>query len=599
MGDETTVEKTRAGQFRTLSSDEAADIANDGHETYLNKELIEYYNKSLDGIVTGLGGSHGVDEISRKSIALRGADAPNSTWYSVYGDDKSVYITAELKTIQDAHGEQTIVNVIGGVDNVAVGIDEASIDVYTKAEALKKDRGANVSSPATRTAHGSYVLYDKDGDIIAAVVVGEDAGSVTNLVYTHKERIESETDNNASGSGSKANSVKGDYTWTRKVVSDGEEILLTEVGSGLSKLKNMLPYTWYVVKYNAKGEVKNVYPAWDTDASYGAYYGNGYKGMISDPTGKENPNTVRLEDKYVNNIEELNQATNENSMVLYEVGQYNTGRKINGAIVRSEWDGAAVGSINWLGGPNTEIVDNLRKSGKPQVDNHTLYITTDTNESLHRGFRVADDVKTVFIQKNNNDWTTTFESGYSRLERVINRLHDHDETGAWANSAERNYYHYEISAVMNNGKATVIVIRDLNNAGATITTPERSYNLKLYGNLFTSPNTVTGASNTVVMANDVEVKPTTTGNDSKGNYTVYSIPQGAMVGITDYDIDAAGVIFGCIYNYEIENLQLRAWQRTITFNMPAHESWIIGGTSAYFTGNTVGTVTRADRKSVV
>ena len=184
---------------------------------------------------TALGGTHGVDEIGRKSIALRGSDESNSPYYSVYGDDKSVYITAELENIMDANGLETYhVNIISGVDNVAVGIDEASIDVWSKDAAMAKNKPASGTTVAT--AYGSYVLFDDDGDIIGAVVVGEDSGATTNLVYTHKSSIESETDNNASGSSTKANSSKGDYTWTRKVVSNGEEVTLTEVGSGLSKL---------------------------------------------------------------------------------------------------------------------------------------------------------------------------------------------------------------------------------------------------------------------------------------------------------------------------------------------------------------------------
>ena len=40
--------------------------------------------------------ANGVDEIGPKSIALRGASTNNTSWYSVYGNDESIDITAEL-----------------------------------------------------------------------------------------------------------------------------------------------------------------------------------------------------------------------------------------------------------------------------------------------------------------------------------------------------------------------------------------------------------------------------------------------------------------------------------------------------------------------
>ena len=59
-----------------------------------------------------------------------------------------------------------------------------------------------------------------------------------------------------------------------------------------------------------------------------------------------------------------------------------------------------------------------RMYDKPSVDNHTFYVKTATSAGLHQGFRVSDDVKTVFIQTNNGETSTAFESGYSRLEKV-------------------------------------------------------------------------------------------------------------------------------------------------------------------------------------
>uniref|UniRef100_UPI00272EC209 hypothetical protein n=1 Tax=uncultured Adlercreutzia sp. TaxID=875803 RepID=UPI00272EC209 len=350
----------------------------------------------------------------------------------------------------------------------------------------------------------------------------------------------------------KANSSKGDYTWTRKVVSNGEEVTLTEVGSGLSKLKSMNANTWYVVKYNAKGEVKNVYPAWDTV---------NYKGLISADAKNELNDVKRLEDQYVNDIEELNTATNENSLALYEVGPYNT-------------------SVDLRVG-NTHIL-----TTKPSVDNHTFYVKTETNTGVHQGFRVADDVKTVFIQTNNREESTIFESGYSRLEKIVDRLHDHAEIGTWAGTSG---YHYELSAVMENGRAVVVVIRDLNGAGANFTY-DRNRELRLYGNLFTAPNTVTGASNAVVTVGNQEVKPSGIGTDRFGSYTTYSIPQGSIVGIVDYDIDNVTPRFDYMTNMVYSDLNVRYLNRTITFTMPDYNAWIDGGREGTFRDSIYGTL---------
>jgi len=442
--------KARAGQFRTLTKEDNTGYIENGdssHESYTVDNagagtLVENYNPN---VVAALGGTHGVEEVDGpKSIALRGSSKRESPWYSVYGNDDSIYITAELNTIIDSYSKsKERVNIIGGVDNVSVGIDNTSIDVWSRAEALTQGDYNNVGE-INRTAHGVYTLFDKDGDVIAAVVVGEDSGTVTNLVYTHKG-MESETDNGASSS-TRASSVKGTYTWTRKVVSNGEEVLLTEVGSGLSELKSMEKYTWYVVKYNAKGEVKNVYPAWDNV---------NFKGLI-DAAAKDAPDDKdRLEDRYVNNIEELNQATNEERTVLYEVGRFN--------------------NVNDLRRGKINRIHTAANEG-PTVSGKTFFLTTATGwtgDSLHQGFRVSDDVKTVFIQKNNRDETTSWGSGYNDLVKFVDRLHDYDELGDLPDG-----YNYEISAIMENGKAVVVVIHDLNGAGAVIGPVTGKYTVK-------------------------------------------------------------------------------------------------------------------------
>ena len=85
--------------------------------------------------------------------------------------------------------------------------------------------------------------------MIAAVVVGDDAASTKNLVFSHKKDVELES----------YDKTEDEWTWTRKVVNaKGEEIVLTEKSDSLSELNKMVKGLWYQVKYDAKGNVISV-----------------------------------------------------------------------------------------------------------------------------------------------------------------------------------------------------------------------------------------------------------------------------------------------------------------------------------------------------
>ena len=336
-----------------------------------------------------------IEEISKESIILRGGAAKGDAWYNVYGNDESIYLTAEISLI-DSKSYGTA-GVISDVESVVVGVDNANIDIWDLEQAQKNVEDGPAASDNKNVAHGVYTLFDDDGYVIAAVVVGEDAGSVTNLVYAHTGDLESESyDKNAE-----------EYTWTRKVIFNGEETELTEVGDSLSELKTMVQHNWYEVKYNADGEVKSVKLA---------------ETALTD--------TTVAHDEYVDNILDLNDAMNDNDVVLYEAADENDKR-----------DGT------------NELTT------EPSFSGRTFYVDTKNQ----RGFRVDEDVKIVFIQTNNNRRTVTYDEGYQRLERVIDRLHENakNSTGYW----------FEVSAIMDNYSASVVVIRDLNNAGATVTPP--------------------------------------------------------------------------------------------------------------------------------
>ena len=93
----------------------------------------------------------------------------------------------------------------------------------------------------------------------------------------------------------------------------------------------------------------------------------------------------------------------------------------------------------------------------PSFTGRTFYVDT----KAQRGFRVSNDVKVVFIQTNNNKETVRYEDGYQRMESVLDRLHTDDNGDYW----------FEVSAVIDNYVADVVIIRDLIEAGVTVTPP--------------------------------------------------------------------------------------------------------------------------------
>ena len=313
---------------------------------------------------------HGVGaiDIDKKHVSLPGA--ASGSFSKVYGNDASIYLTAELKKITTPAG--VTAGIIDDVDNVTTGVKNANLTTWTEDEA-KKDTGAEYA------AHGVYTLYKDNGYVIAAVVVGEDDYASKNLVYAHEDDIEWES----------YDKTADEWTWTRKVISNGEEIEIKEVGDSLTYLSKMNENNWYQVKYNAKGEVIEVLDKdhWDLD-----------------------PVNADGEGEYVTDITKVEASINEYDTVLFTA---------------------------------------LYTDDTPSLKGSTLYVTTKSNE----GFFVAEDAKVVLIQTNDRKETTTYETGVGALEDMI------DDLNAIPNSDPASYK-YTISAILEDGAATVVIIRD-------------------------------------------------------------------------------------------------------------------------------------------
>ena len=315
-------------------------------------------------------------EIDKKHVSLDGS----GDFTKVYGNADSIYLTASLKKVTKSGNNNYAV--ISGVDNVTTGIKNASIKTWDDTQA-KKDVDSKWNETGKNwpgVSYGVYTLFKDNGYVIAAVVVGDDAASTKNLVFSHKKDVELES----------YDKTEDEWTWTRKVVNaKGEEIVLTEKSDSLSELNKMVKGLWYQVKYDAKGNV------------------------ISVDTASNALSAVKKE--YITSFGDIETAVNDNDTVLLEMVE-------------------------------TKTVHNALNK-KLTLKGSTLYDAT----SAKLGVAVDDDTNIVFIQKNDNKETTSFETGVKALETALKNL----------NEVSKDTYSYEFSAYIEDGIATTVVIRDL------------------------------------------------------------------------------------------------------------------------------------------
>lgn len=379
-----------------------------------------------------------VIKIDDRNISVNGKDSSGNGLQKVYGTDETVYVTVSLSELDN--GAKNSYGIIGGVDSVATGIGNVSLTAWSKADAVSDADDTDVAKTVTTdtVSSGVYSLYNDDGDVIAAIVVGEDAGSSKNLVYVHSSSVFKET----------YDKTADQWTWSRKVVLNGEEVILTEVGDGLSDLGTMKQYTWYQVKFNADGNVISVEKASEALKGY----------------------------EIVDDITDLDTAVNEEDTVLYY-----------------------------------EAIDTNDLS----LTGRTLWLNTAATE----GFRVAEDVKVVLIQRNNNTEKTYFESGVSSLKTIVNDLNDrHSATGT--------DHYYGISAIVEKGVATSVVIYD-------VSTKCDPYNDPDWG-------TTVGDIKTVIFTNDGAFRlEDARGNDITSGEYKYELQK---AGVNGYTVVKSGTV---------------------------------------------------------
>ena len=405
----------------TIQNDATDAVINSWFTYSVNSNDVYSVNEVSQPLDTTDNDKHGqwhdtiLEDVDDDHIWIQGA--PTGDDYSrVYGNDESVYLNVTVDEIT-ALGRQNAV-VIDDVSSVVTGIDNVNTEVYNAVEAAAEAESTLINTDYI--SYGVYPLYDDEAYVIAAVVVGEDGSSSENLVYVHSSSVYEES----------YDKTTEEYTWTRTVISGGQEVTLTEVDdSGISMLDKtvMDEGKWYQVRYNADGEVirveaYNPYPGYaDHDAANAAIAA----GWLDADEDYGNWNLVNS--KLSGSTQYTNTLNNETGV----------------------WGAAELFPLSFV---DTvlyhERFDDPDDQGLPTVDKaRTLYEYNTTTS----GIRIATDASIILDQERNNDGGEVyFGTGVDDLIDFLDDLHKNDN----------GQYDYDLSMVIEDGRATTVIIVD-------------------------------------------------------------------------------------------------------------------------------------------
>ena len=335
--------------------------------------------------------------LDKSHVTLNGIT--DSTGFKrVYANDNSVFLSVETEKLNNNSTDYVI---ISDVDGISTGIQNVNLKAWN-AKAVKADDTAYSAVAEANISHGVYTLFDDDGYVIAAVVVGEDDGTTTNYAYVTSDSMNRES----------YDKEKDEYTWSREAIVNGELVTLTETGSSNPELRGMVRGSWYEVKYYADGTVRRVTEI-KVDATPGDNTVNNYEfyaGATSGISGNY--------PKFIGLIDYVEKASDDNdTVVLYQ--------------------------------------DLTAQTYVVSVKGSTLQVDT-TISTGSRGFAVSPSAKTVLIQDSVTssgkvtlmDDIYEYTGGSAGLERAVRNLND--------NAKFKGY----IGAVIENGVATSVVIYD-------------------------------------------------------------------------------------------------------------------------------------------
>ena len=138
----------------------------------------------------------------------------------VYGEDATVFLTVDLDVVDTSNGERAITDVNG----VYTGVQQVDLVVDTDdPNAIEKGQ--------------VFTVFDSDGYVIAAVVIGEAQGNTGNFAYIlSSAKSEGRTD--------------GYYYWTFDAVLEGEKQTLTARSNYSSTIGDLIPGTVQELRFD-------------------------------------------------------------------------------------------------------------------------------------------------------------------------------------------------------------------------------------------------------------------------------------------------------------------------------------------------------------
>ncbi|WP_251318819.1 S-layer homology domain-containing protein [Flintibacter muris] len=353
--------------------------------------------------------------INTKRVSLIAAyNDVTSTRQYVYGNDDTVYLTVSLEkvavddktdktTYDKTTGTRVPENVaekrwiVDDVDSVVTGVKNANLVAEDKG--MIKDGFGYPESEI-------YTLYNKDGIVIAAVVIGEDDGASSSYAYIHSGDLEEESYAHSSAT----KSGDGEWTWTRKAIVNGQIVTLKEVGDNPQYLhpldslhpKGMQQGLWYEVRYDANGNVRRA-------------------DVVVNGSEVKYPNLVSNVESAVN--------SNSDTVVLKDIT-----------------------TIDGLSYKNGTLYTNVSATRGFSVDPDvkTVLILAGKENSGSYGpsnVEIFDSVADGY-------------TGYAGLERALREMNDDDGGYVAYEDVASELNEVEIAAVLESGRATTIIIND-------------------------------------------------------------------------------------------------------------------------------------------
>ena len=164
----------------------------------------------------------------------------------VYGNDASVYIAVETKTV----GSSTRIDKVGGV---TTGIKNVNI---APNGTVQHAGGTGGDSTNTRNVFG---LYNSDGYVTYAVVIGKDGGAASNMVYLTSDI-----------KGSYYDSENKQYVWQYEAITkDSTEPVIVDSLTKVDTRSNtswLAAHTLYKATYDSKGFITEMERKFDNRA---------------------------------------------------------------------------------------------------------------------------------------------------------------------------------------------------------------------------------------------------------------------------------------------------------------------------------------------